>query len=293
MAGKFGSMTPYNFAFNDPVYWNDPTGAAPLFKSTYWEGQMAMGQNYAGQIMDTGVFGGVGRQTSSGTMGFFHSFNQRTSDMAYIQWAVSSANFSIGHLTSSTTSQYYYYTNAQSPMNLGVREVTKWNFSTLKPELSSLLPNEQLTMQQVADQINSAGEEGIGVFMRFILDKKYGPEFFTESIRSRPETRGSSSGLVPPSLAFGLKTAAWGHNYFGANDQIRHIIGSFMMAENYGAITADNITTGNEYFGLFSIDLPNLLLKGRKSAAFEVDDITNNRAGLLLWMTYSIAKKLK
>jgi hypothetical protein len=29
MAGKYGSLTPYNYAFNDPVYWNDPGGADP------------------------------------------------------------------------------------------------------------------------------------------------------------------------------------------------------------------------------------------------------------------------
>ena len=28
-AAKYGSQTPYNFAFNDPVYWNDPMGADP------------------------------------------------------------------------------------------------------------------------------------------------------------------------------------------------------------------------------------------------------------------------
>lgn len=27
MADKYSSMTPYNYAFNDPVFWNDPGGA--------------------------------------------------------------------------------------------------------------------------------------------------------------------------------------------------------------------------------------------------------------------------
>ena len=29
MAGKYRSLTPYNYAFNDPIYWNDPWGADP------------------------------------------------------------------------------------------------------------------------------------------------------------------------------------------------------------------------------------------------------------------------
>jgi hypothetical protein len=29
MAGKYGSLTPYNYAFNDQVYWTAPGGADP------------------------------------------------------------------------------------------------------------------------------------------------------------------------------------------------------------------------------------------------------------------------
>ncbi|MBX2965987.1 MAG: hypothetical protein KF845_07565 [Cyclobacteriaceae bacterium] len=29
MASKYASLTPYNYSFNDPVYWNDPSGADP------------------------------------------------------------------------------------------------------------------------------------------------------------------------------------------------------------------------------------------------------------------------
>lgn len=32
MADKYGSLTPYNYAFNSPVVWNDPTGADPPTK---------------------------------------------------------------------------------------------------------------------------------------------------------------------------------------------------------------------------------------------------------------------
>jgi RHS repeat-associated protein len=29
-ASQYASLTPYNYSFNDPVYWNDPTGADPM-----------------------------------------------------------------------------------------------------------------------------------------------------------------------------------------------------------------------------------------------------------------------
>ncbi|MFM8913638.1 MAG: hypothetical protein ACKOE6_12105 [Flammeovirgaceae bacterium] len=158
--------------------------------------------------------------------------------------------------------------------------------------LNSAGPDHRLTMQDVANQINGAGKAGIGKFLNFILDSDYGPRFFTNSIKSGPETRASGSKLVPESIAFGLKTAAWGHKYFGQNDEVRHMIGAFMVAENYGPISADNITTGNEFFGLITIDIPNWI-NGRSSSAFEFHDLVNNRAGIMLWAAYRIAIKFK
>ena len=140
-------------------------------------------------------------------------------------------------------------------------------------------------MKQVADEIKSGG---IGTFLNYITNKNYGPKFFTESIRSGPETRGSDSPFVPSDVAFGLKTAAWGQKYF-RNDELRHMIGTFMVAENYGSISADMITTGNEMFGLLTIDIPNWL-NGNPSSAFEFHDYLNNHAGLMLWTSYSITK---
>jgi hypothetical protein len=40
MAAKYASLTPYNYAFNDPVLWNDPSGADPWNNGPY-AGSMA------------------------------------------------------------------------------------------------------------------------------------------------------------------------------------------------------------------------------------------------------------
>ena len=32
MVDRFASLTPYNYSFNDPVYWNDPSGASPEYE---------------------------------------------------------------------------------------------------------------------------------------------------------------------------------------------------------------------------------------------------------------------
>ena len=90
MAAKYGSQTPYNFAFNDPVYWNDPMGADPspgepdhVNPNLRYFGRAITGNNdsdysshglfaddsrYGGILFDmtwNGGFGGIGGISSS------------------------------------------------------------------------------------------------------------------------------------------------------------------------------------------------------------------------------------
>ncbi|MFN3841620.1 MAG: hypothetical protein ACK4RF_13015, partial [Cyclobacteriaceae bacterium] len=63
MASKYASLTPYNYAFNDPVFWNDPLGADPWNNGPYagsmayfYAVQLSYGGMSPGQeaIMDAG-----------------------------------------------------------------------------------------------------------------------------------------------------------------------------------------------------------------------------------------------
>ena len=62
MASKYASYTPYNFSFNDPITFNDPTGADPLYDETTRAtfGEHMVGGYFKPHVMDNGVFGRPG-----------------------------------------------------------------------------------------------------------------------------------------------------------------------------------------------------------------------------------------
>ncbi len=59
MASKYASYTPYNFSFNDPVTFNDRTGADPLYSETTRAtfGEVMQGGYFKPHVMDNGIFG--------------------------------------------------------------------------------------------------------------------------------------------------------------------------------------------------------------------------------------------
>jgi RHS repeat-associated protein len=76
MASKYGSLTPYNYAANDPVYWTDPSGADMLpFCSTCGGFGIEM-QNGLGSNSESSGWGGYG---SSGWGNFLGSSAVETS----------------------------------------------------------------------------------------------------------------------------------------------------------------------------------------------------------------------
>jgi RHS repeat-associated protein len=46
---RFASITPYNYGFNDPVYWNDPSGAEPPGGQSYYQGSPVYVRNWYGE----------------------------------------------------------------------------------------------------------------------------------------------------------------------------------------------------------------------------------------------------
>lgn len=136
-------------------------------------------------------------------------------------------------------------------------------------------------MDQVAVAIRIGG---IRRFIQFIQDPDYGPSYFLKSIEST-QTANSDKKAIPAPIRFGMQTANWGRTYF-ENDELRHIIGSFLITEKYDVSTATMITSGNEYLGFFQYDIPDLIKGVDNGWAFQVSDISHNRQGMILWQYY-------
>lgn len=58
MAGKYASLTPYNYSFNDPVYWNDPSGAEPPGGQSYYNGSPVWTRDWYGGYQTNPSFSG-------------------------------------------------------------------------------------------------------------------------------------------------------------------------------------------------------------------------------------------
>jgi hypothetical protein len=135
-------------------------------------------------------------------------------------------------------------------------------------------------MAQVADDINNAFYP-IGRFLRYMEDPAYGPQFFITEI-DKWQTANSDNAALPGWAKFALKTASWGHNYFPdpKNGNTRHVIGSFLTAEQYGALKAWDITSANEYYGFIMHDLWSKLTgQERTNWAMEDKDFLYNYIG--------------
>jgi RHS repeat-associated protein len=75
MASKYGSLTPYNYAANDPVYWTDPSGADMLPFCTTCGGFGIEMQNGGGSGGESAGWGGYG---SSGWANFLNGSTSET-----------------------------------------------------------------------------------------------------------------------------------------------------------------------------------------------------------------------
>lgn len=65
MADSYSSLTPYNFAFNDPVTFNDPSGADPFSREDYWTELSIQNRAYANNYIHQQPSGMIGGSSGS------------------------------------------------------------------------------------------------------------------------------------------------------------------------------------------------------------------------------------
>jgi hypothetical protein len=153
-------------------------------------------------------------------------------------------------------------------------------------------------VQQVASEIKGTGsvDDGIAVFFAYLINPSYGPEFFISSIEQWPETRLSGNEMLPEFMRFSLKTASWGHdtNLFGDADEMRHIVGSFLVAERHGWLPSTLAGGGNELMINVVLDIANIRNRPNGGQwAFQPHDLWNNQKGIALWELYRINGMLR
>ena len=125
---------------------------------------------------------------------------------------------------------------------------------------------------------------GFDAFLTFINNSNFGIDFFLSEIKHIPVQ--ARFWHISNSLLLSRQIATWGHQNLGNFDELRHKIGSFLLAAEYGPIKALIITSGNEYYGLYALDLTrgrffNAVLNTKDMrTAFQWHDLRNNIYGI-------------
>lgn len=142
-----------------------------------------------------------------------------------------------------------------------------------------------LSFNQVADDIRKNGENR---FVDYVSSPYYGGCFFVNAAENYSPKNFQNWIFAPESVNFGRRVGRWGHQYFPNPDfgELRHIVGSYVIAEKYNPIIAYNVTWGNEYIGL-GIDIINIKSRFNGSEwAFQYSDVFHNYKGIWYSIKY-------
>lgn len=129
-------------------------------------------------------------------------------------------------------------------------------------------------------------QNGFDKFLEYLDDNNFGRDFFVNMINDF-QLR-NAFWEASPAFGFGRKTAGWGHQYFGGDgnmSDMRHKIGSFLVAIEYGSLTSYAITSGNEFLGLVTDDrsegrMLQAILGTNPDTAFHWGDVGSNLIGI-------------
>jgi hypothetical protein len=204
--------------------------------------------------------------------------------MAYNDYHNSWANTQFGSREATTFAYIWAKATGQMPLTTTVSYHMNLMRQAALPNFTASLKGGYqgwLTMDQVAVAI---GIGGIRRFIQFIQDPDYGPSFFLNSITGTV-TANSSNTSIPGPIRFGMQAASWGHTFF-PNDELRHIIASFLITERYDPSIAVAVTSSNEYLGFIQNDIPDLWRGIDNGWAFQASDLAHNKQGMVLWQYY-------
>ena len=320
MVDKYASMTPYNYSMNDPIYYNDPSGAeyewASMGGCGCWRDkgpQDGGGQSNGMYGSDSGMYGsGWNAATYGGGFvkygpgdgGALHDHvnfilaGSHAARERRLNIQTGTAGLINNAWDATSDDSFAAYNIASGRLN----QIFSADFSKFDGKLFSTPvilagPGNLKSVQNVVTDIKSGQslDQQLAIFFLYMINPSYGPEFLINDVLNWPDVEDMS--WLPDAVNFARRVASWGHadQYFGDHDELRHSVGTFLVAERHGALWAKNITNANEYYGLARFDIPNLgeRLSGNQPWAFEFRDFYYNNVGLVLWYTYSSYKMLK
>jgi hypothetical protein len=319
MAEMYGTQSPYHFAGNNPInnleingaFWQEAVADGIERDMDEW-GNVASGgtgtrTTYRGPTTFFGSGGYYGVYGSNGYMGssingrFYASNGPGFDDLdAWLE------NGKVGSLGG-----FYWHTNVlgksvESWNNLnrpfsvevGDAEFEAWDESpdgSNPPDGGPGGPIEPgLGIDEVMADIRNSGLER---FLQYVLDPNYGAEFFNSDVENFVSAnilggliQSSKLDKIYPSyemVLHGVKMGEWGHTYLHEYDEMRHIIGAFLMTKKYGEYNAFYITSCNEAYGFFRFDIWRLSTRLKEGGwAYELSDYYNNYIGIELAKKY-------
>jgi RHS repeat-associated protein len=227
MSDKYGGLSPYNFSFNDPVYWNDPMGADPEYES--------YGGGGCGCWKDKGAqdYGGEARGANLYSRAAFDQETYGSSDMfgsAFVKYGPGDG----GALWLSSESTFERLSARQ-----GMRKALDYAFSSGEKNLAVFWhrdfgarfykfgyePATDLTIAE--DLVASASGHRVAPQS----------DYFFEGVPVWNVTWGDLKGgaaFTLPGFGIFVSLAAWQFDPVGLSHLLRHEYGHILQAKEWG-----------------------------------------------------------
>jgi hypothetical protein len=282
------NLNRYSYVLNNPLRYNDPTGYR--IRIAPGEDESYINHNALRYIGGRRIGPGSGKHWSDSfnmSMGNFHIFSASTLGLP-IGTDTRTVDFG---MRNGIHGFFYNYVSVSPQRRIGSPGSKDFRATfgvkiTRSFVASSAGIVSGLSFTEVVADIR---ETGISRFLEYINDPNYGSCFFIKSVDAYKPENFIIWKYAPKSVNYGRRVGRWGHQYFPNPDygDLRHIIGSYIIAEKFDPFTAYHITWGNEFIGL-GLDIQNIgsRFNGSSGWAFQFSDITRNYQGIWYSIIY-------